>query len=79
MNGGNLLRGLMSNTRLGGEPYALKGARTVRGELSGMIVVLLHRRLASPPFLQFELGGIGRFQITGNNTLRYIIGDVEGI
>lgn len=30
-------------------------------------------------FLQFELGGIGRFQITGNNTLRYIIGDVEGI
>lgn len=30
-------------------------------------------------FLQSELGGIGRFQFTGNNTLRYIIGDVEGI
>jgi hypothetical protein len=29
--------------------------------------------------LQSELGGIGRFQFTGSNTLRYIIGDVEGI
>ena len=30
-------------------------------------------------YIQFELGGIGRFQITGTNTLRYIIGDVKGI
>ena len=30
-------------------------------------------------YIQSELGGIGRFQITGTNTLRYIIGDVKGI
>jgi len=30
-------------------------------------------------FLQSELGGIGRFQTSGTNTLRYIIGDKEGI
>lgn len=30
-------------------------------------------------FLQLELGGIGRFQISGTSTLRYIIGDKEGI
>lgn len=29
--------------------------------------------------IQSELGKIGRFQITGNNTLRYIIGDKNGI
>lgn len=30
-------------------------------------------------FIQSELGNIGRFQITGNNTLRYIIGDIKGL
>jgi hypothetical protein len=30
-------------------------------------------------FIQSELGKIGRFQVTGNNTLRYIIGDKNGI
>jgi hypothetical protein len=30
-------------------------------------------------FIQSELGNIGRFQITGTNTLRYIIGDLKGI
>jgi hypothetical protein len=32
-------------------------------------------------YIQSELGGIGRFQITGKNqsALRYIIGDVKGI
>ena len=30
-------------------------------------------------FIQSELGNIGRFQITGINTLRYIIGDLKGI
>jgi len=28
--------------------------------------------------IQSELGGIGRFQLTGTNTLRYIIGDIKG-
>ena len=30
-------------------------------------------------FLQSELGGIGRFQTSGTSTLRYIIGDKDGI
>lgn len=30
-------------------------------------------------FIQSELGNIGRFQVTGSNTLRYIIGDLKGI
>jgi LAGLIDADG endonuclease/Cytochrome c oxidase subunit III len=30
-------------------------------------------------YLQYRLGGIGRFQLVSPNTLRYIIGDVEGI
>ena len=29
--------------------------------------------------IQSALGGIGRFQLAGNNTLRYIIGDVRGL
>lgn len=29
--------------------------------------------------IQSKLGGIGRFQLVGNNTIRYIIGDVKGI
>jgi hypothetical protein len=29
--------------------------------------------------LQSELGGIGRFQLSNKNTIRYIIGDIEGI
>jgi hypothetical protein len=35
--------------------------------------------LALYAFIQSELGNIGRFQITGTNTLRYIIGDLKGI
>ena len=30
-------------------------------------------------YIQSELGGVGRFQFSGNNTLRYIIGDIKGI
>jgi hypothetical protein len=30
-------------------------------------------------YIQSQLGGIGRFQIDSNNTIRYIIGDVKGI
>jgi hypothetical protein len=30
-------------------------------------------------FVQSKLGGIGRFQFTGTNTIRYIIGDMKGI
>jgi len=30
-------------------------------------------------YIQSKLGGIGRFQLTGTNTIRYIIGDIKGI
>ena len=30
-------------------------------------------------FIQSELGKIGRFQTSGNNVIRYIIGDIKGI
>ena len=30
-------------------------------------------------FIQSELGNIGRFQASGNNAIRYIIGDIKGI
>ena len=30
-------------------------------------------------FIQSELGNIGRFQTSGENVIRYIIGDIKGI
>lgn len=30
-------------------------------------------------FIQSELGKIGRFQTSGDNAIRYIIGDIKGI
>lgn len=30
-------------------------------------------------YLQNEMGGIGRFQFSSENVVRYIIGDIEGI
>jgi hypothetical protein len=30
-------------------------------------------------FIQSESGNIGRFQTSGDNAIRYIIGDVKGI
>jgi hypothetical protein len=30
-------------------------------------------------YIQSKLGGIGRFQLIGNNKIRYIIGDIKGI
>jgi LAGLIDADG endonuclease len=50
--------------------------------LNPRIVFTAHiNNLALYAFIQSELGGIGRFQITGNNsnTLRYIIGDIKGL
>ena len=30
-------------------------------------------------YIQSQLGGIGRFQLAGDNIIRYIIGDIKGI
>lgn len=37
------------------------------------------KNLALYAHIQSELGGIGRFQSSGTNTIRYIIGDIKGI
>lgn len=43
------------------------------------LIVNLWPYEGSGGYIQSELGGIGRFQLTGTNTLRYIIGDIKGI
>ena len=30
-------------------------------------------------YIQYQLEGIGRFQLAGDKTIRYIIGDIKGI
>ena len=56
------------------------GNTTLNRVLNPRIVFISHiNNLGLYAFIQLELGKIGRFQITGNNTLRYIIGDKKGI
>jgi hypothetical protein len=48
--------------------------------LNPRIVFTSHaNNLAMYAFIQSELGNIGRFQTSGDNAIRYIIGDVKGI
>lgn len=56
------------------------GNTTLKRILNPRIVFTSHiNNLGLYAFIQSELGGIGRFQITGTNNLRYIIGDKKGI
>jgi hypothetical protein len=56
------------------------GTTTMNRILNPRIVFTTHvNNVGMYVFLQSELGGIGRFQTSGTNTLRYIIGDKEGI
>jgi hypothetical protein len=58
------------------------GNSTLNRILNPRIVFTSHiHNLGLYAYIQYELGGIGRFQITGksNSTLRYIIGDLKGI
>jgi hypothetical protein len=56
------------------------GNTTLNRILNPRIVFTSHiNNLGFYAYIQSELGGIGRFQITGTNTLRYIIGDKKGI
>lgn len=56
------------------------GNTTLNRVLNPRIVFTSHtNNLGLYSLIQSELGKIGRFQITGNNTLRYIIGDKNGI
>ena len=56
------------------------GKTTLNRILNPRIVFTSHiNNFGLYSYIQSELGGIGRFQLTGTNTLRYIIGDIKGI
>jgi len=56
------------------------GTTTMNRILNPRIVFTSHvNNIGMFAFLQSELGGIGRFQTSGTSTLRYIIGDKDGI
>ena len=56
------------------------GNTTLNRILNPRIVFTSHiKNLGLYAYIQSELGGIGRFQISGNNALRYVIGDIKGI
>ena len=56
------------------------GVTTLNRVLNPRIVFTSHaNNLAMYAFIQSELGNIGRFQTSGDNAIRYIIGDIKGI
>jgi len=56
------------------------GNTTLNRVLNPRIVFTSHvNNLGMYAYIQKELGGIGRFQFTGDRTIRYIIGDVKSI
>ena len=56
------------------------GVTTLNRVLNPRIIFTSHiNNLGSYAYIQAQLGGIGRFQLSGNNVLRYIIGDIKGI
>lgn len=56
------------------------GTTTLNRVLNPRIVFTSHiNNLALYAYIQLQLRGIGRFQLSGNNTMRYIIGDIKGI
>jgi hypothetical protein len=78
-NFGYYLAGLLEGDGHISIPALSKNSSLTR-VLNPRIVFTSHiSNLALYAFIQSELGNIGRFQITGNNTLRYIIGDLKSI
>lgn len=56
------------------------GVTKLNRVLNPRIVFTSHKNnLSMYAFIQSELGNIGRFQTSGNNVIRYIIGDIKGI
>jgi hypothetical protein len=56
------------------------GNTTLNRILNPRIVFTSHKNnLHLYAYIQHLLGGIGRFQLSSENTIRYIIGDIEGI
>jgi Cytochrome c oxidase subunit III/LAGLIDADG endonuclease len=77
-NLGHYLAGLLEGD--GSISLPALGNSKLNRVLNPRIVFTSHiNNLGLYAFIQSELGNIGRVQITGNNTLRYIIGDIKGI
>lgn len=56
------------------------GITTLNRVLNPRIIFTSHRNnLGLYAYIQSQLGGIGRFQLAGDNVIRYIIGDIKGI
>jgi len=56
------------------------GNTTLNRVLNPRIIFTSHiNNLGFYAYIQSELGGIGRFQLSNKNTIRYIIGDIKGI
>jgi hypothetical protein len=56
------------------------GSTILNRILNPRIVFTSHKNnLHLYAYIQHKLGGIGRFQLVNNNTIRYIIGDIKGI
>ena len=56
------------------------GVTTLNRVLNPRIIFTSHKNnLGLYAYIQFKLGGIGRFQLAGDNIIRYIIGDIKGI
>ena len=77
-NLGYYLAGLLEGDGHISLPYL--GVTTLNRVLNPRIVFTSHiKNLDMYTFIQSELGNIGRFQTSGDNVIRYIIGDIKGI
>ena len=78
-NFGYYLAGLLEGDGHISIPALFKNSKSTR-VFNPRIVFTSHiNNLGLYSFIQCELGNIGRFQCTGTNILRYIIGDIKGI
>lgn len=76
---GHYLAGLLEGDGHISIPALFKNSKSIR-IFNPRIVFTTHiDNLGLYAFIQSELGNIGRFQTSGTNTLRYVIGDLNGI
>lgn len=78
-NLGYYLAGLLEGDGHISIPALFKNSQSTRVFNPRIIFTSHISNLGLYSFIHSELGNIGRFQITGTNTLRYIIGDLKGI
>lgn len=78
-NLGYYLAGLLEGDGHISIPALFKNSKSTRVFNPRIIFTSHISNLGLYSFIHSELSNIGRFQITGTNTLRYIIGDLKGI